>query len=823
MPTVRYFDRQITSAVVLGVAALVTNLLSYLLLLDHSLPAGNIFLFCSAGALGVPGALASAAIGVIPDTLFSGEHLYGLRVLSLCVALGFVGTRFPRVPSFAVALGLWVFCYAPALHFLNGLHRLPEHLDGASITFDAVSEILFAMIAGALLLNTEIWGAITHRPRHVALSSLLVHFFTIVSTVGTLGALSIRFGGGWSFESAAMDASPRTIISMLFLCIALPSYIGWRLARRLATNSQELLGLQKLANGSAMTFSGLASDYWRRQAGGEVDTSRKTQVIEAKHGPDSSGKLDLPKGEKAKNVRPDQGICALNRNGTITFMNRRFKAYTDISTNDVLGKSIEAIGMNPAVCKHVVDLIEMTFQRGPRVTEIKLNQLPDKLRYFEIASLKPEDMEESSLNDGPDSVIITMRDITDRRAIESHLLQSQKLSSLGNLVRNIAHSFNNTLTAIVGLASYARVSNDPQKVATSLDKILASSKLAGDLVRNLLDFTSDSPSHIKVEDLTNVLASRLELLKKIAGEKYEISFKSPERPLGIECDANLIMQAITNVVVNSRDSYQDRSGTIEIALDTETLDEDVTDLHVGARPGEFARLRIKDKGAGMTAETLSKAFDPLFTTKSATGNTGLGLSIVHAIVRAHDGFLTVETYPEKGTTVSLYFPLRAIPERVLVPVKEREDLRETLPGAVRNGHQEKILVVEDEQGVRELVASMLSLLGYEVTSCGDGQEALVHCQQDKFDLVLVDMIMPRMHGLDLVEKIKSADETVRALVMTGYGVTVEPRSEPCTILPKPFDLNTLAHAVRDALHPEKIPTPPAPATHPKRQTHSSEL
>lgn len=319
-------------------------------------------------------------------------------------------------------------------------------------------------------------------------------------------------------------------------------------------------------------------------------------------------------------------------------------------------------------------------------------------------------------------------------------------------------------------------------------------------MRNLLDFTAGGPSHMKVENIVDVLATRLELLKKIAGENYEISFKNAQPSYGVECDTNLMMQVITNLIMNSRDSYQGKPGAIEIVLDTEEMEEGVSDLHVGARPGHFARLRVKDRGCGMTPETLSKAFDPLFTTKSGSGHAGLGLSMVHAIVRAHDGFLTVESYPEKGTTVSLYFPLREVPSKEKAKIHTSNE-EHPLPQASNNGHREKILVVEDEKGVRELVASMLNLLGYEVTSCCNGQEALAECEQNRFDLVLVDMIMPRMHGLDLVSKLRTADKEVKTLVMTGYGVTPETKGEHCGVIPKPFDINTLAHAVRDALHP----------------------
>lgn len=813
MPTIRYFDRHITSAIVLGVAALLTNTLSFLLLDDHSIPAGNIFLFCSAAALGATGALVSTAIGVVPQVLFSSEYVAGLRLIALCCVISAVTGRYPRVPMFAVTLTLWALCFAPLQYFFAGTAHL---VDTGPMTFTALSEILFAMIAGALLLNTEIWGAITHRPRHVALSSLLIHFFTIASTVSMLGAFTLRVRNGWSIDGATFESNLRTIVSLIALCVALPSFLGWRLARRLSSNSQELLDLQVLSRGQAKTFSGLASDFWRRREDNSVPRSTLPDASFTGSG-SSSGQLSVPIHAQNSAMRPDQGICALNRDGTITFMNRRFKAYAGLGGTEVLGKRINTIGLNPALSKHIIDLIEATFTRGPKVTELKLNQLPDKLRYFEIATLKPQELEHSSLDGGPDSIIVTLKDITERRTVESHLLQSQKLSSLGNLLTNIVHSFNNTLTAIVGLASYARVAKDPVKVSTSLEKILASAQAAGHLVRNLLDFTAGGPSHVKNEDFERLVQGRIDVLKKIVGENYEIVFTSSVHDIGVECDVNLIMQTITNLVVNSRDAYQGKSGVIEISLDQEEIDEDVSRLHPGARPGKFARLRVKDQGVGMNAEVLSRACDPLFTTKSG-GHTGLGLSTVHAIVRAHDGFLTIESQAGKGTSVSIYLPIKELDSAKESSSSLPDATCESdMPHASNNGHQERILVVEDETSVRELVGSMLAHLGYDVTMCCSGQEALLEFERKNFDLVLVDMIMPRMHGLDLISRIRTAKQNTKALIMTGYGVTAENKADQSfDVIPKPFDLGTLAHAVRHALHPKPAsPVSAATRAHPR--------
>ena len=219
-------------------------------------------------------------------------------------------------------------------------------------------------------------------------------------------------------------------------------------------------------------------------------------------------------------------------------------------------------------------------------------------------------------------------------------------------------------------------------------------------------------------------------------------------------------------------------------------------LYIGARPGNFARLRVRDFGRGMNRELLAKAFDPLFTTKSMQGNTGLGLSIVYAIVRAHDGFLTAESHPNKGTTISIYLPIQSDVEQVIEA--ESKAASGSQDSATLFGNNERILVVEDEPTVRELVASMLAGLGYEVSTCENGHEALKISARQEFDLLLVDMIMPKMRGIDLINQIRSKHAEAKALLMTGYGPGVEPKIRTA-IIHKPFDVDTLAKAVRKAL------------------------
>jgi PAS domain S-box-containing protein len=785
---VRQINRNLSAPVVLGLSALATNIALLLVLSGQSLlPAGNIFLFCAAGALSPAYTLIAAALGSFPIALWNGEYFEAFRLLALCLGLSVCAVHLPKIPAFVLTALAWTLIFIPTTLLWNAG---ADSALSIQLAFGVMSETLFAMIAGALLLNTSVWGAITQRPRHVALASLLTHFLAITATVVMLAVMSMQVRGSLILNDSKFDASLLSMGILVLLCVCLPLYLGWRLARRIGFDSQELLGMGS-ALGRTTTFSNMSVDLRRAIKGND---SQRSEMAKSSGGTEGALPIAVVK-ELPSALSADLGICALNRNGTITFVNRRFRQLAEMSSNEVLGKRIENVDLNPTLRTHILELIEATFTRGPRALEVKLNRLPDKLRYFEISTRRPDELENSSLGDGPESLILTVKDITDRRTVESHLLQAQKLSSLAPLLNNLAHSFNNTLTAIIGQASYALRLSAEDKRNQALQCIISASQEAGALVNKLLEFTTSKPGDIKTGDMRTLVSSRLELLKKILGPQHELIFASPEIPLPVACDSNLIFQAITNLVTNSRESYQGKTGSIEVTLAEELIEQEAATFAIGAKAGEYVRLRVRDFGCGMNAETLGKSFNPLYTTKHTTGHIGLGLSIVYSIVRAHDGFLTVESHPDKGTTVSLYFPKA---EHVMQHISEALTPRDKMEILHAAAH-ERILVVEDEQNVRDLVTTMLRLLGYEVISCSSGQEALEYSAQKDFDLYLVDMVLPKLDGVALVEKLRNLKPASRALIMTGFGNSIDTSATSAPIIPKPFDIETLSRAVRSSL------------------------
>jgi len=775
------------ASLILGLATIVTNLLAYLIAPDLLIPVGNVFVFWGAAALGLPGSMIVFTIGVAPEVIASGDLAYGGRILALTIAIALTVKRFPACPPFLTASALWLFVFAPVLLYQNW--QISMSHSPSAIMLAALSEILLVVISSTMLLNNGLLGSINQRPQQITAFRFLLHALPLFATLALVVCMTFVFSFNENLGNRSLYVNLMTLSTLLTLAVFLPALGAYGLAKYLKNNTSDLFAGNIIPNSSSAKFSGLNSQYWRQKSEPPATNTPREQWD------------NVPCRSESE---PDiaNGVCALTKNGTVIYLNNKFKRLLNITQNNVVGKKITQLGLTPRVNEHLLDLLDKTFVSGPRTTELKLNELPEKLRYFEISSRFSNGHEEDS--EKQQEIIITARDITSLRTVESHLLKAQRLGSLGSLVANFAHSFNNTLTAISGYANFAAQTNKESEVKMNLDRIMRATQEAEDYIKQMLDFASDDhPSILSNRSLNTLIDEHLDLLKKMAGSQYPLDFNQPEDAVVISCDSKLILQAITNLILNARESYAEKSGGIHITLDTEYIDEDVSFFHVGACKGNYARLQIKDHGFGMSEDILENAFNPLFTTKAERGNTGLGLSIVFSIVRAHDGFLTMESHPGKGSTVSLFFPVAK--ENVEPVQSNSEHTKQSRPEKkTLYGMKESILVVEDEESVRDLVTTMLTKLNYEVTSCSDGEEALEYCTRNKFDLVLVDMVMPKMNGQTLLEKMKHLGSQGKTLIMTGYGVLpgLEKKGDSGVVISKPFDIETLALAVKSVLKEE---------------------
>ncbi len=462
-----------------------------------------------------------------------------------------------------------------------------------------------------------------------------------------------------------------------------------------------------------------------------------------------------------------------------------------IKSENYVSRRLDTVEMSQGWNKALLDLVSETKEKGPRIRELKLKSSDGTFRYYEMSARPTSASADMVAEPGVESVLITIRDITTRRSIESGVMRSQRLEAMGALMSGIAHEFNNCLTAIAAKASLAEKDSKLDNLCkSSLKEIRDYTHEAGDMVKRLLSLVESSSKNYEATDLSAFVQERLTILRKLVGENYEINFSKSDQNLGSICNRALLDQALTNLMIYARDSYPTKTGSINLSLDTEVVAEEAAALPLGVHPGLFCRLKLTHSGSPMNRNVIARIFDPSNTDRGS----GLGLSIVFAIVRAHDGFLTAESHNGKrGTTISIYLPWsKVVPAEIssLQP-KATPVLAEELKG-------KNILVVEDEPTVRQLTSYMLEELGCAVTSCDNGKDAIDIAQNSSFDLILVDYVIPRIGGHELLQQLQGANGTAKMLVMTGYGATIE--DELATgIIQKPFDMDGLERAIKQAL------------------------
>ncbi len=388
------------------------------------------------------------------------------------------------------------------------------------------------------------------------------------------------------------------------------------------------------------------------------------------------------------------------------------------------------------------------------------------------------------------------RDITHQREMESQLRQGQKLQAVGQLAGGVAHDFNNIIQAILGYVSFvmAELPPDSEAYADLVQAELAAER-AATLTRQLLAFSRRQLLLPVLLDLNRVTAELLPMLRRLLGESIDLSFSPVSKISPVKADRGQIEQILVNLCVNSRDAIEVETGTIKIETSLVTLDDDFCRQHQWAEPGQWVKLNLTDSGLGMNEETLSQIFEPFFTTKETGKGTGLGLATVYGIVKQHNGLIDVESIPGQGTSFSIY--LQAYNER-LKP-EEAEDGTSIKPGV------ETVLLAEDEAMVRNLTTRILEMAGYRVFVAENGKQAHETWMQkhQEIDLVIMDMVMPRMGGHELSKLLRQDNPEIKILFISGYDSesfrTPLASRESNDLLLKPFNRASLLEKVQEIL------------------------
>jgi len=401
----------------------------------------------------------------------------------------------------------------------------------------------------------------------------------------------------------------------------------------------------------------------------------------------------------------------------------------------------------------------------------------------------------------PDSIVTVVRDVTNRKTLEKRLEESQRLEAVGRLAGGLAHDFNNLLTAIGGFARRITKKLRPESpLRDDAGQIEKASDMAASLTSQLLAFSRRQTMQPVVLTLNEVLDDVEIMLKRLIGEDIELVIKRASRPGLTLADPGQIGQVIVNLAVNSRDAMP-HGGVLTIESSDIEFGAEEAFAHQGVPPGAYVTVSVTDTGAGIPPDVLPHIFEPFYTTKEMGKGTGLGLSTVYGIVAQSNGHVRVSSEVGRGSTFTIYLP-RIAAGHEEEPGGAIEASDETLKGG------ETILLVEDEEAVKELTRLTLADYGYRVLVASDGKEAIALAagHEGPIHLLLTDVVMPQMSGREVAERIVAGRPETKVVFMSGYVDNVEVRGiggGETPLLPKPFGAEDLALMVREALDSER--------------------
>lgn len=387
--------------------------------------------------------------------------------------------------------------------------------------------------------------------------------------------------------------------------------------------------------------------------------------------------------------------------------------------------------------------------------------------------------------------IVTLRDVTERRALEAQLAQAQKMEGIGLLAGGVAHDFNNLLVPIFGHGELARDSLPADHPAReNLDRVLSAAESAKRLVQQLLAFGRKQTLSIRGVDIRAIVEETGSWLRRTLRDDIVLTICCDREPIVVDADPTQVRQVLVNLMLNAEDAMPN-GGSLEIVVKRATERETVGGRGDVVDPADFAVIDVKDNGQGMDAETQARLFEPFFTTKGIGRGTGLGLATAYGIVRQHRGAIRFESSPGKGTAF-----------RVFLPLSKSDRVHEHAPPVEAPAQVGgAVLLVEDDARVRELVAQVLEGNGYDVwvAESAEAAIALANSRTESIDLLLTDVVMPRLNGRALFERLREKRPTLHVLYMSGYSGDILARNgvidDGTSFLAKPFTSNELLHRV----------------------------
>ena len=496
----------------------------------------------------------------------------------------------------------------------------------------------------------------------------------------------------------------------------------------------------------------------------------------------------------------NEGLVLADADGIVCFANRRLSEITGFDNEEILGKKIYEVFFPEGSVEREQEAERMRkryFARQGGVSEVYetfIVRKDGKRRWIETKA--------APLTNARGKIIGSIganSDITERKLLEEQVRWSQKMDALGRLAGGVAHDFNNLLTVIQGYADLLRQQLGSESPMTrKIDVIREATDAASTLTQQLLSISRRQIVQMEDVLINSVVERSLRVIQGMVGERINLLIDLlPEIP-AVRGDAGQIQQILLNLIVNARDAMPDGGNLL---VQTSIVDSAGTVIEPTGPPytDMFVRLRVEDTGGGMDSQVKARIFEPFFTTKQTGMGSGLGLSVAYGIIEEHGAEIRVTSEPQKGSTFDVLFPAtRLIPAGGWIKTDWR-----SLTGT------ETILVVEDHIAVRVLLTETLERYGYRVLEADDGREALNQLErgETKVDLLITDIVMPRLNGLDLAERARRLRPDLKVIVISGYAEDASSwhtlREQGYSFLAKPFSPEGIAGLVRTVLDEER--------------------
>jgi len=552
-------------------------------------------------------------------------------------------------------------------------------------------------------------------------------------------------------------------------------------------------GSLRIVRGRGGVFSGAASG----AGGSPVKIVGFIQdVTEMKKAEDALRESEKKYRQLIENAQ--EGIWAIDAQSLTTFANPRMAEIVGYTVDEMIGKPVSLFMDEQGAA---------LFSRSFELRKQGIKERHDMEILHKDGSRVYATIDSSPIIDDDGNfvgAIALVLNITERKRAEqekekvrAQLLQSQKMEAIGILAGGIAHDFNNLLTTIQGYTSMVMMKLDTSgRLFRDLNQVHLAADRAAGLTRQLLLFSRKQPQMPVSLNLNRTIDSLLKMLQRLIGEDITVSTSLDPSLWPIQADESSIDQVIMNLVLNARDAMP-KGGSITIKTESVIMDEEQAACICEARPGQFVCLSIADTGTGMDKEIIDRIFEPFFTTKGLGKGTGLGLSVVYGIVKQHEGWINIYSEHEQGSVFKIYLPASSY--------KSRIKAEERIPVQEIQGRGERILLVEDEEGVRDLTSRALRENGYVVIEAASTQEALDIFEQEKgnFHLILSDVVLPDQTGLELADQLLRRQPNIQILLVSGY---TDQKSEWITIrkkgfrfVQKPYALPDLLRSVRELI------------------------